>query len=166
MLKKLLFSSFVLLSSVAYGQQGNTVTLSDVVFSVDTLFHAQVGPGTTQTSLHLTNTATPSQQLRVFYFTVDLTNPVVGIEAVVGKDRLSGGETVSSMASRHSSDTRLFYAGINTDFFLTSGNATNGVSMVGTPTNASIAGGEIFRTGGTSTAWPTFFMDADGVPNI
>ena len=33
---------------------GRTVTLSGTEFSVDTLYHAVVGPGTTQTSLKLT----------------------------------------------------------------------------------------------------------------
>ena len=33
----------------------NTVNLAGYEFGVDTVFHATVGPGTTQTSLHLTD---------------------------------------------------------------------------------------------------------------
>ena len=166
MLKKVLFSSMTLLTSVlVYGQTGNTVSLNDVEFSLDTLFHAEVGPGTTQTSLRLMSTE-GTKQLRVFYLTIDLTNPVIDIEAIVGNDKLSGGQTVSGMASSHSTETKDYYVGINTDFFVTSGNATNGVSMVGSPVRSSIAGGEIYRTAGASTAWPTFFVDQNGDPNI
>ena len=40
MLKKVLFSSMVLFTSVfTYGQTGNNVTLNGVEFSVDTLFY-------------------------------------------------------------------------------------------------------------------------------
>ncbi len=167
MLRKLLFSSTVLLTSaLLYGQNDKNVFLSDVEFSVDTLFHSQVGPGTTQTSLHLINKTTTSQQLRVFYLTVDLTNPIVDIKAVVANDKLSGGGTVKSMATSHSTDKKNYFAGINTDFFVTAGNATNGVSMVGSPVRASMADGEIYRTSGASTAWPNFFIDTNGNPNI
>ena len=42
-----LFISTALLASSANAQENkNEVTLSGVEFSVDTLFHAQVGPGT------------------------------------------------------------------------------------------------------------------------
>ena len=169
MIKKLLLTcaATLFVSALTNAQEdGNSVMLSDVEFSVDTLFHAQVGPGTTQTSLHLINKTTTSQQLRVFYLTVDLTNPLIDIEAIVANDRMSGGQTVSNMASSHSSETKSYFVGVNTDFFVTSGNATNGVSMVGAPVSAAIAGGEIYRTAETSSAWPTFFIDNEGNPNI
>ena len=68
---------------------GRTVTLSGTEFSVDTLYHAVVGPGTTQTSLKLTSTSTPERLLRVFYLTTDLTNPSISIEAGVANNKLS-----------------------------------------------------------------------------
>ena len=108
----------LLTSVLVYGQTGNTVSLNDVEFSLDTLFHAEVGPGTTQTSLRLMSTE-GTKQLRVFYLTIDLTNPVIDIEAIVGNDKLSGGQTVSGMASSHSTETKDYYVGINTDFFVT-----------------------------------------------
>lgn len=165
-----LFISTALLASSANAQENkNEVTLSGVEFSVDTLFHAQVGPGTTQTSLHLINKTTTSQQLRVFYLTVNIDdekNPNVGIEAIVANDKLSGGGRVSNMAQTHSTAEKSYFAGINTDFFVTSGNASNGVSMVGSPVSASIAGGEIYKTAETASNWPTFFIDEKGVPFI
>ena len=175
MLKNLLLTSAALLSSATiYAQDGNNVMLSGVEFSVDTLFHAQVGPGTTQTSLHLINKTNASQQnasqqLRVFYLTVNIDgekNPNVGIEAIVANDKLSGGGRVSNMAQTHSTSTKNYFVGINTDFFVTQGNASNGVSMVGSPVKASIAGGEIYKTAETASNWPTFFIDEKGVPFI
>ena len=170
MLKNLLLTSAALLSSATiYAQDGNNVMLSGVEFSVDTLFHAQVGPGTTQTSLHLINKTNASQQLRVFYLTVNIDsekNPNVGIEAIVANDKLSGGGRVSNMAQTHSTSTKNYFVGINTDFFVTQGNASNGVSMVGSPVSASIAGGEIYKTAETASNWPTFFIDEKGVPFI
>ena len=74
MLRKLLFSSTVLLTSaLLYGQNDKNVFLSDVEFSVDTLFHSQVGPGTTQTSLHLINKTTKKKKILVSYLLVYLT---------------------------------------------------------------------------------------------
>ena len=165
-----LFISTALLASSANAQENkNEVTLSGVEFSVDTLFHAQVGPGTTQTSLHLINKTNASQQLRVFYLTVNIDsekNPNVDIEAIVANDKLSGGGRVSNMAQTHSTSTKNYFVGINTDFFVTQGNASNGVSMVGSPVSASIAGGEIYKTAETASNWPTFFIDEKGVPFI
>ena len=113
----------------------------------------------------------------------DEKNPNVDIEAIVANDKLSGGGRVSNMAQSHSTSTKNYFVGINTDFFVTSGNASNGVSMVGSPVSASIAGGngvsmvgspvsasiaggEIYKTAETASNWPTFFIDEKGVPFI
>ncbi len=165
MLKKIYLTCSALLAASVVFAEG-TVKLADVEFSVDTLFHAKVGPGTTQTSLHLINTTNTGQQLRVFYLTVDLRNPTVAIKSVIAQDKLSGGATTSSMATDHSSSGKTYYAGINTDFFYTSGSATNGVSLVGTPVRAAMAEGEIYRTEGASSTWPNFYIGEDGLPYI
>lgn len=166
MRKQIFLSSALLLgaalTTMAAERGGRSVTLAGVEFSVDTLFHAQVGPGTTETSLHLINKTDASQQLRVFYLTTDMTNPNTSIEAVVAQDKVAGGGTVSSMAKSHTTETKDFFCGVNTDFFLTSGSASNGKSVVGSPVRASIAGGEIYRSGSASTAWPNIYVDRDG----
>ncbi len=170
MKKQLLLSSALLLgaalSATAAQRGGNSVTLSGVEFSVDTLFHAKVGPGTTQTSLHLINKTNTSQQLRVFYLTTDLAEPNTSIEAIVAQDKVAGGATVSNMAKSHKTDAKNYFCGVNTDFFLTSGTASNGKSVVGAPVRASIAGGEIYRTGDADTTWPNVYIDNDGKPQI
>ena len=143
----------------------NTVNLAGYEFGVDTVFHATVGPGTTQTSLHLHRLDSP-QLLRVFYLTVDMKNPVVTFETTIAGNKLSGGATIPNQAEAHNSAEQNFFAGINTDFFITSGTATNGVSKVGAPVHAAIAQGEIYKTTNGSSAWPNFFFDETGKPVI
>ena len=61
----------------AFAEQGH-ISLLGVDYTVDTLFHAKVGPGTTQTQLRLEG---PSP-LNVFYLTVDRTTPNDTIRSV------------------------------------------------------------------------------------
>ena len=119
-----------------------TWNLLDVEYQVDTLFHAKIGPGTTQTSLLFTHGTT---HMRVFYTTIDMTNPWLTMRAVCGHDKTAGGETVSSMAQRNDGPGHRFFAGINGDFFYTSGTTAQGVSMVGTPVGSCIGDGVVYR---------------------
>lgn len=121
---------------------GNTWSLLGVEYQVDTLFHAKIGPGTTQTSLLFTNGTT---NMRVFYTTIDMTNPYLTLRTVCGNDKTAGGETVSSMAHRKDGPGHRFFAGINGDFFYTSGSTVRGVSMVGTPIGTCIGDGVVYR---------------------
>ena len=121
---------------------GTTWPLLGVEYSVDTLFHANIGPGTSQTSLHFTNGTT---HMRVFYTTIDMTNPWLTVRAVSGNDMTAGGEVVSSMAQRNDGPGHRFFVGINGDFFYTSGTTANGVSMVGTPIGTCIGDGVVYR---------------------
>lgn len=133
-------------------------------YRVDTTFHAQIGPGTTQTSLLLTG---PDTTLTVFYLTVDLTNPYVDIRTVCAKDHLAGAQTVTDMAESHSVEGEsLYFAGINGGFFAMSGKANDGkTSIVGRPHHATVAEGEIFRTS-TSSICRHFGITADKVPYL
>ena len=63
----------VLLLSAFAAQSQTTLSVAGKVYDVDTLFHAVVGPGTTQTSLQLSGPG----KLRVFYVTIDRTNPML-----------------------------------------------------------------------------------------
>lgn len=88
-------------------------TLQGDTYNVDTLFHAKVGPGTTQTSLKVLGPV----QLRVFYTTTDLTNNNVDVKHVMANDKLAGLATVSSMAKSKSKEGAQYFVGINADFF-------------------------------------------------
>ncbi len=70
----------MLVGAVALGANAKgSCDVAGTVYSVDTTFHAYIGPGTTQTSMLLQS---GNKHLRVFYTTVDLTNPYVKIRAV------------------------------------------------------------------------------------
>ncbi|HRN04962.1 MAG TPA: hypothetical protein PLL05_07915, partial [Muribaculaceae bacterium] len=142
----------------AFAEQGH-ISLLGVDYTVDTLFHAKIGPGTTQTQLRLEG---PSP-LNVFYLTVDRTTPNVTIRAVSGTDKVAGTSRTSVMAQTKSKDGLLYFAGTNGDFYWTGGTATNGTSKVGTPTHSFVVENEPFLTfnGGCQ-----FIYDNDGLPHV
>ena len=127
-------------------------TMRGVEFKADTLFHAQIGPGTTQTSLFLRNEES-QRQMYLYYSRVDLTNPYVTLRTVSGQDKLFGTERVSDMAKRRTKPGERYYFGVNGDFFTTSGVSKRGESMVGAPTGPCIGGGEVYRARNHNTRW-------------
>ncbi len=141
------------------GWASDTWTLRGVEYQVDTLFHNQVGPGTTQTSLWFHN---DSGKLRVFYCTIDMTNPWLSLSGVCATDKLAGNERVSAMAERKSEPGKRYFAGINADFFNTSGTTGRGVSIVGTPVGATVVDGEIYRARNNSALYKNFIVDEEG----
>ncbi|MBR5118452.1 MAG: phosphodiester glycosidase family protein [Muribaculaceae bacterium] len=141
-MKKISLLALLMLAFSVVGWAGNTWSLLGVEYSVDTLFHAKIGPGTSQTSLYFTNGTT---DMRVFYTTIDMTNPYLTLHTVSGNDKTAGGETVSSMAQRKDGPGHRYFAGINGDFFYTSGTTAHGVSMVGTPIGTCIGEGVVYR---------------------
>ena len=161
-MKKFLLSFLAasLCCGAAYAEGGNSVILGvgdgASEWSVDTTFHAKVGPGTTQTSLRLWN---GTNGLNIFYLTIDLTTENLTMRAVCAKDKVAGNATVTSMSSTHSTETSHYFVGSNGDFYTTAGNATNGSSIVGTPTNAMTVDREVYRT---SDRWRQFAYDIDG----
>ncbi len=150
----------MLMLTAASTASAYTYDIIGETYQVDTLFHAQVGPGTTQTSLLFTGA---TYDLRAFYLTIDLTDPNVSIRTVCGQDQLAGGETTSSMAQRHSTEGAQYFAGVNGDFFYTSGSTKNGVSTIGTPTSSCIVDGEFYKT---SSGNQQFAIDVNGIPFV
>lgn len=140
----------LVLSSYSVG----SINIKGVDYEVDTTFHAKVGPGTTQTSLALFPNGSTTNQLRVFYLTIDRTNPNIKMKAVLAKDRLAGNETVATMANRKSTENELYFCGVNGDFYYTSG-------FVGTPTGSSTVEGVPCKT---SKSYKQMGVDADGIP--
>ena len=142
-------------------QAGNTLDIRGTEYALDTIYHAKVGPGTTQTHLELTSAA--GGRLQVFYLTVDQSTPGVSMRAVCAKDKVAGTETPSAMAKRKSGNGVLYFAGTNADFFTTSGNATNGTSKIGSPTTGCIVDREFYKT---SNGNYQFSVDVDGVARV
>lgn len=92
--------------------------INGVDFTVDTLYTATVGPGTVETELCVVgpiNGETKTHKL--FYTTVDLTNPNVEMRAVKAGNSTRALETVPQIASRYSSEDEVYFAGVNADFF-------------------------------------------------
>ncbi|MBR2147051.1 MAG: phosphodiester glycosidase family protein [Muribaculaceae bacterium] len=156
MKKFFLFTAFSFLTICSWAS--DTWTLRGVEYQVDTLFHNQVGPGTTQTSLWFHN---ETGKLRVFYCTIDMTNPWISLSGVCATDKLAGNEKVSAMAERKSEPGKRYFAGINADFFYTSGTTGRGVSIVGTPVGATVVDGEIYRTRNNAALYKNFIVDED-----
>lgn len=138
---------------------GNTITLGPDVMTIDTIYHAKVGPGTTQTQLHLTG----GPNLNVFYLTVDISTPGVSMRTVCPGGRIAGNARTSAMAEANSNANTLYFAGTNGDFYYTSGKATDGSSLVGTPTYGAIVDGEVYKSSG---AGYQFTVDAAGIPRV
>lgn len=139
----------------------NTIDIRGAEYSVDTIYHAKIGPGTTQTHLELTNQY--DTKLQVFYLTVDKTTPGVSMRAVCATDKVAGTERPSAMAKRKSGNGVLYFAGTNGDFYSTSGTATNGSSKVGSPTTGCTVDRETYKT---SNGNYQFSVDIDGVARV
>ncbi|MDY6251716.1 MAG: hypothetical protein SPL48_03200, partial [Bacteroidales bacterium] len=129
-------------------------------YKVDTLFYNQVGPGTTQTSLKFTSAA--GNQLRVFYATMDMTNPYLSLHGVVATDMLAGNERISAMAQRKSQPGRRYFVGVNADFFMTNGTASNGSSKVGSPVGSTVVDGVVYRARNNATNYKQVIVDPQG----
>lgn len=121
-------------------------------YTVDTVAHLKVGPGTTHTSLSLTG----GSNLKIFYVTTDLTNPYVDIRVAQAGSKLTGGAKLSGMSNANSNASTgiEYFAGVNADFF--------GGSQ---PIGASVVNGEVYKAPGTD-GWVSFYMNDSKVPGV
>ncbi len=158
MRKQLFAATAVVLALTAWAEKP-TIVLGTETLEIDTIFHAKVGPGTTQTQLHLSG----QHPLDVFYLTVDKTAPGVSIHAVCPGGKMAGNMRTSGMAETNSNDSRLYFCGTNADFYWTSGKATDGSSLVGTPTYSAAVDGEVYRS---SSSGYQFSVDAEGIARV
>lgn len=147
-MRKLFIALFAVLNSAMAFASGQW-TLQGSVYTVDTLFHAKIGPGTTQTSLKLTG---PVNQ-RVFYTVTDLTNPYVEMRAVMANDKIVSCATVSSMAKNHNAEGALHFAGVNADFF---GNNA--------PIGTTVVDSEIYYA--SNNGWTHWALDENNKPHL
>ncbi len=110
---KKIITTILSLAGAAIVMAQGTWNLQGTTYTIDTLFHAKVGPGTTQTSIR----ATGGSNLNIFYTTTDLTNPYVEMRAVKANNKLASVTTVTKMAQASNSEGALYFAGVNADFF-------------------------------------------------
>lgn len=146
-MKNRYFIILFLLSCITFNSfaQKTTWNLQGVEYSVDTLSHAVIGPGTTQTALALDGPV----KLRVFYTTTDMANPNVSLKMIMGKDNLTSNVTVPNMPASHSDAENIYFAGVNADFI-------GGMGPVGT----TFVNGEIYKSY-KGTGWYAIGIDKD-----
>ena len=139
-------------------------TLRGTEFTCDTLFHAMIGPGTSQTSLLMRDAS--GRQMYVRYAITDLSNPYITLSAVMGQDKYAGGEQISAMSKRKSRNGARYFLGVNGDFFRTSGQTGRGESIVGAPIGPCIADGQIYHGCNNVTSWTDFSLDVNKRPQF
>lgn len=148
-MRRNIIASFI--AFLALQASGSTTwTLNNKTYQVDTLFHAQIGPGTTMTSLKLEG----SVKFRIFYTTTDLKNKNVDVRAIKHTDRLAGVSTISEAMKTHSSDSRRYFAGVNADFFSKT-----------SPCGITVVDNEVYGSA-QSDGWYLFGMNTNRLPMI
>ena len=131
-MKKLMLSAFAICVSVF---SFATISLNGVDFTIDTLSMYSAGPGTMFYELRMLKVTDESYRLDCWLMTVDTRNPYVSIEQVLGNGVVKGLERPSNMAKRSSTDTKIFFGGVNGDFYANS-----------TPVGTTIVNGEYALT--------------------
>lgn len=131
-MKKILLSIFATCVSIF---SFATISLNGVDFTIDTLSMYSAGPGTMFYELRMLKVTDESYRLDCWLMTVDTRNPYVSIEQVLGNGVVKGLERPSNMAKRSTTDTKIFFGGVNGDFY-----ANN------TPVGTTIVNGEYALT--------------------
>lgn len=144
-----LLSAALLTAGILFPAHALEWTLQGSSFTVDTTYHATIGPGTTHTLLSLNG----SGKLKLFYTTTDLSNPYADIRATKGATALNGLAVLSTQQKQADRPGARYYAGINADFF--GGNRPCGSVVVDDKTIYAINNG-----------WDSFYMLSDGTPAL
>lgn len=131
---------------------GKTWTLQGASYNVDTLYHAKVGPGTTQTALHVKG----DLDLRIFYTTTDVTNPNVEMRVAKAKNMIKATRSVSNLSKDNSVEGAQYFTGVNGDFFDMSN---------GQPLGTNVLNSEIYNTT-TNSNWLELSFDANEKPYL
>ena len=145
LLSSLLMLSFSMIAGTTWNLQGTS-------FTVDTLFHAKVGPGTTQTSL----IAKGNLELEIYYTTTDLTNEYLEMRTVKANNKIYSMATVPNMARSNTKTGENYFVGINGDFY----NMSNGSSL-----GTNVINSEIYNIG-NNTDWIEWSVDANKKQHI
>ena len=95
------------------------ISLNGVEYTIDTLSMFPAGPGTTYYELRLLRADNGKGRLDAFLLAVDTRDPYVKVEQVLGTGKITGTETPSKMATRSTTENKIFFAGANGDFFTT-----------------------------------------------
>lgn len=152
-MKKILLSIFAICVTVS---SFAALTLNGVAYNIDTLSMYPAGPGATFYELRMLRQSDAKGRLDCWLLTVDTRNPYVHIEEVLGKGQIVGTERPSAMATRSTTDTKIFFAGTNGDFFVTTGD-------VGLPVGLTIVNSEFAHTPSAATSRRAGGVTDDGL---
>ena len=134
------FSLFIVCLSYA------NVVLNGNEYTIDTLSMYPVGPGTTFYELRMQRINAVSR-LDCWLLAVDTRDPYVSVEQVLGTGKICGTETPSKMATRSTTENKIFFAGSNGDFFTTQDDqSTTEYNEVGRPVGTTIVNSEYAYT--------------------
>lgn len=141
-MKKVLLSLLSLLCAV----YSSAISLNGKEYTIDTLSMYPVGPGTTFYELRMLRVDAVSR-LNCWLLAVDTRDPYVSVEQVLGTGKICGTETPSKMATRSTTDSKIFFAGANGDFFITKDDqSTEAYNEVGLPVSTTIVNNEYAHT--------------------
>ena len=122
------------------------ISLNGKEYTIDTLSMYPVGPGTTFYELRMQRIDAVSR-LDCWLLAVDTRDPYVSVEQVLGTGKICGTETPSKMATRSTTDSKIFFAGANGDFFTTQDDqSTTAYHEVGMPVSTTIVNNEYAHT--------------------
>lgn len=141
--------------SLTAGASGTWI-LQGVSYEADTLQHYAVGPGTTMTVVDLKGPV----KLRCFFTTTDLTNPNVAVKTICGEKNLTTNLTIPDMVARHNDSENIYFAGVNSDLFSSTG-----------PIGTTVVDGELYKNAKMATGWYAVAIDSTkrlhyGAPNV
>ena len=141
-MKKVLLSLLSLLCIAS----SYAISLNGKEYTIDTLSMYPVGPGTTFYELRMLRVDAVSR-LDCWLLAVDTRDPYVSVEHVLGTGKICGAETPSKMATRSTTDSKIFFAGANGDFFITKDDqSTEAYNEVGLPVSTTIVNNEYAHT--------------------
>lgn len=165
MKKILLIGACAAMLGASEAAASGTIDLQGKTFAVDTIAHYYIGPGLTHTHLQVTGNGRTFQAYAV---TMDR-NAAKGlrVKVDVGNDSCLNAERITSIAKRKTTDTRQYLAGINGDFFITSGftaqhplgNAILGYPNMSCATDGKLVAPDIIDIGSRENA---MIVDRDG----
>ena len=150
-MRNLITPLFLLSTALTFSSFATTWQIRDTEYTVDTLQHVKIGPGTTATQLQLKG----AKKLQVFYTTTDLNDSKVDVRTVKANNTYASCATVPTMAQAATNASgETYFAGVNADFF---GNSA--------PIGYAVVDGDVYRSP-MSAGWASFGFGSDRKPVI
>jgi hypothetical protein len=131
-----------------------TATIQGTEYTIDTLRCVKIGPATNFVKLKFTSS---SKKILGYFITSGMkSNDLVEYRMELGQDSIKNGEKISSCAIRKTNDNEQYFAGVNGDYYLTTG------GYDGIPNMACYMNGQIaVNDRDESINYGHFFMDMD-----